>query len=99
MQTLDKRAMQPQNRSQAAFSALTDLMLTIPPAEHAIALAVFHQTLARGAEWAVIPMTQFQRLTGMAEEDVAAGIQAALERGIITREPMGRTQVYALTVA
>ena len=74
-----------------------DLMHTMKEAELKVVMAVVRQTIGWQAERVTLRLDDLVGLTGMSKPSVHTGIKAAMERGVLTREPNGDSFDYWIT--
>lgn len=65
-------------------------------AELKVTIAAIHETLRVGVVEAIVSLTDFEALTGLARTSVSRGINAALKRGTFKRQKVGNTWLYRL---
>jgi hypothetical protein len=67
-------------------------------AELKVTIAAIYETMRMSGPNAIISLTDFEALTGLARKSVIRGIEAAIERKTITRTPVGGTYIYQLNI-
>ncbi len=71
-------------------NAILDAMPKMGDAELRVVLAILRKTAGWQKECDVISISQLERITGLSRPAVVTGIKAAMERGVLSREPAKR---------
>lgn len=80
-------------------NALLELLPLLPDAECRIMLVIIRKTAGWQKACDVISLSQFEAATGMSHQGVINGVEAAMKRGILTREPSGKNNGFCYQIA
>lgn len=86
------------NHTQTPNDLFDRLMREMSEAELKVVLAAVRKTLGYHRDSDEISLTQFEEITGMSRKGVVAGLQAAIERGVVREIGRGKRGVVRYTL-
>ena len=88
---------QPPNYTQTP-NTIFDLLPQMKEAEMRVVLTIVRETFGWHKEKAKLSVSRLMRLSGLSKQGVLNGIEAGIERGVITKLPDGDSFTYQLGV-
>lgn len=79
-------------------NALLELLPSLPDAECRVLLVIVRKTLGWQKACDVISYSQLRDATGMSQQGVINGVEAAIKRGILKREPSGHNNGFCYEI-
>ncbi len=79
-------------------NALLELLPLLPDAECRVLLVIMRKTYGWRKACDVISYSQLREATGMSQQGVINGVEAAMKRGILSREPSGHNNGFCYEI-